>query len=204
MNNCIDFELLDNLKQYNKDKYYHFKNYLPFEHNEQFEKMLSARYMKVSRLKRRFIYMVSYYKYVYFVTFTFSDNYLNKSDKTHKRMIKNVLESFDPNYKIILNADYGSKNERLHFHALIGTNIKKNLDKHLKKTYPCFTKTEKVNVSSDSIKKVSKYINKLSNHAIKSTTQKSRIFYNFKGFDNFTTSSREVGVICFLIMEDLK
>lgn len=200
----IDFELLDNLKEYNKQKYYHFRNYIPFEENEQFEKLLSARYMKVSRLKRRFIYLITKCKNLYFVTFTFSDLYINKSDKTHKRLIKNALSTFDINYKIILNADYGTKNERLHFHAIIGTESDANLDKHLKEFYPCFTKTEKIKVSNDSIKKISKYINKLSNHAIKSSTLKSRIFYNFKGFDDLTTCSHDVGIICFSIMEGLK
>ena len=200
----IDFDLLSDLQNYNKEKYKHFKYYLPFEYNEDFERMLSARYMKVSRLKRRFVYLCCTYKYLYFVTFTFDDYYLNKSDKTHKRLIKDSLLSFDNNYKIILNADYGSKNERLHFHAIVGTNKKNNLDKHLKDNYPCFTKTERIYISNESISKLSKYINKLSNHAVKDTTQKSRLFYNFKGFEQFGCSCREVGNICYLIMNDLR
>lgn len=199
----VDFSLLNDLVAYNKDKYYHFKNYLPFESNEIYERMLSARYMKVSRLKRRLLYLVFHYDYLYFVTFTFDDYYLNKSDRTHKRLINNSLYSFDPNYKIILNADYGKETERLHFHAIIGTNNNSDLSKHLKCSYPCFTKVERISVTSTSVNKVSKYINKLSNHAIKSTTQKSRIFYNFKGFDDWFNNTKDVGVVCTSLLEQL-
>ena len=38
----------------------------------------------------------------------------------------------------------------------------------------------------------SKYINKLTNHCIKATTKRQRILYNFKGYDNFCPTYKDV------------
>lgn len=101
-----------------------------------------------------------------------------------KDLIKSALYSFDTNVHYILNIDYGKKNDRLHYHCIVGTNVSDNLRFHLDNVYPCFSYTERIRLNSNDFRKVSKYLDKLTNHAVKDTTKKSRVLYNFKGYDN--------------------
>lgn len=158
--------------------------------------------MKVSRVKKRLVWLLCRYKYVYFVTFTFDNKRLNQKEETRRKLIKKTLEKIQ-GAKWILNIDFGSKNEREHYHCIVGLNNfeldgdlieflltqrKQDLsdiylDYKLKKIYPCFVFAERIGNHTEDIKRISKYINKLSNHCLKSTTFNSRIVYNFKGYD---------------------
>lgn len=181
----VDDEFLDSLILYNKYKRYCFENNIPMKKNKKFESILSSRYQKVSRIKKRFIYLIARYKYLYFVTFTFDDYYINLCDRSRKDLIKKSLYSFDNDIKYICNIDYGKTTERLHYHCIVATNSSFSLSTHLKDSYPCFTYTEKIRLSNSDLKRTTKYINKLSNHAIKDSTKCSRVLYNFKGYDLF-------------------
>lgn len=183
----LDFNLLSSVIDYNKRKYQAFKNGEYFELEQEYERILSARYMKVSRLKKRFIYLVSRFDYIYFCTFTFDDDTINKCDRTKRDLIKNTLNLFSSDIHYILNVDYGKKNEREHYHCLIGTNNNDDLRKFIKNKYPFFTSVDLCKHTGTDIKRLSKYINKLSNHCIKDTTKNKRIVYNFKGYDNLDT-----------------
>lgn len=174
---------LKDLINYNKYRLYCFRNGIEYKKNEEYERILSARYMKVSRIKKRIIYLFTRYKYNYFCTFTFDDINIKKSDRTKRDMIKHALLDFDENIKIILNIDFGKKTEREHYHAIVSTNCMCNLDTFLHFRYNNFCSAEKIIINGLSIKKVSKYINKLSNHATKESTRRSRLYYNFKGYD---------------------
>lgn len=181
----IDTELLTNLVDYNIYKKTCFKNgIIPIFKDKVFDSVLSSRYQKVSRIKKRFVYLINRYKNLYFITFTFDDDHIKLCDRSRKDLIKSSLYSFDKNIKYILNIDYGKKNERLHYHCIVATNENGNLKDFLQNNYPCFTYTERIRFSADDVRRTTKYINKLSNHAIKDTTKKSRILYNFKGYDN--------------------
>lgn len=180
-----DIELLESLILYNKYKRFCFENKLEVKKNKKFESILSSRYQKVSRIKKRFIYLLARYKYLYFCTFTFDDYYINLCDRTRKDLIKSSLYSFSSDIKYICNIDYGKSTERLHYHCIVATNDNKSLTNHLNNVYPCFSYTEEIRTSKEDLKRISKYINKLSNHAIKETTKNSRILYNFKGYDLF-------------------
>lgn len=177
---------LKDLIEYNKYRFCCFKNGVQFEKNEDFERILSARYMKVSRVKKRIIYLFSRYKYNYFCTFTFDDINIKKCDRTKRDMIKNVLLAYSDDIKIILNIDFGKQTEREHFHAIVSTNRNDNFNKYIQSNYPNFCLAEEIKVNSVGIKKLSKYINKLSNHATKESTKRSRLYYNFKGYDDFS------------------
>lgn len=181
----MDNELLNTLIIYNKYKRFCFENKLPFNKDKKLESILSSRYQKCSRIKKRFIYLMARYKYLYFVTFTFDDYYVKLCDRSRKDLIKSSLYSFSSDIKYICNIDYGKTTERLHYHCIVATNDSENLSKHLQSAYPCFTYTERIRLSKDDLKRTSKYINKLSNHAIKDTTKHSRVLYNFKGYDKF-------------------
>ena len=198
----IDNDLMQRVIEYNHNRYLDFKDGVVSDTILEFERILRARYMKVSRVKKRLVWLLSRFKYVYFVTFTFDDKRLNQKEETRRKLIKRTLEQIQ-GAKWILNIDYGKKNEREHYHCIVGLNnldlngelisyLLNNqnqelsdiyLDYKLKQIYPCFVSAERIGKQSEDIKRLSKYINKLSNHCLKSTTSNSRIVYNFKGYD---------------------
>ena len=176
-----DIELLTKVIEYNKSRYNAFKNGIILEPNIEYERILSARYMKVSRVKKRLVYLLYNFRYIWFCTFTFDDYYIDKCDRTKKDLIKKCINKFD--FKYILNVDYGKKTERQHYHCIIATNYNLDLDKYLKEHYMCFSSALLCNTDITDLKRLTKYINKLSNHCVKASTKRERIIYNFKGFD---------------------
>lgn len=178
-----DIELLTQVINYNKKRYFAFKEGEVLDEIPEFEKILKARYQKVSRIKKRFIYLLTRCKYVWFCTFTFDNYYINKCDRTKRDLIKSVLNTHD--FKYILNIDYGKRTEREHYHCIIGTNIDFNVNQFIQSYYPCFSCSILCKKGKNDFNRLSKYINKLTNHCIKSTTKKQRLVYNFKGYDIF-------------------
>lgn len=181
-----DKELIDSLIEYNKYSRFCFENGLNFEKDKKLQSILNSRYQKIGRIRCHFVWLFHHKKYIYFLTFTFSDKNINKSDRTRKDYIKKSLYSFDRNIHFILNIDYGKTTERLHYHALVGTDINSDLKKHLEDTYEDFTYCEPVRFDDSSFKSIPKYINKLTNHAVKDSTKRSRIIYNFKGYGDLS------------------
>lgn len=177
----IDF--YNDLLNYNHERYLAHLNNTNFVYNNDFERVLSARYMKVSRIKKRLVWLLSRYDYIWFCTFTFNDYYINKSDRTKRDLIKSCINKFD--FQYILNIDYGKTTEREHYHCILATNWSFNINDYLQKNYSCFCNAKQCRVSIADLKRLSKYINKLTNHCIKSTTKRQRIVYNFSGYDNF-------------------
>lgn len=197
----IDNDLLSDLIEYNQYRYYCFKKNINYDKNLDFERKLNSHYQKVSRTKKRFIYLLCRFKYIYFITFTFNDILLDKCDRVKKDCIKDCLNSFSDDIHFILNRDYGAKNDREHFHCLVATNSDKNILKHIENNYFVYEVSsrqwvkggivwvKRVVINEKSLKCLSKYINKLSNHATKSTTKSSRIYYNFKAYDDLELKS---------------
>ena len=196
-----DVNYLSKIIEYNHDKYLHFKTGEFFELNEEYEKVLQARYQKVGRIKRRLLYLLTRYKYVWFCTFTFDNYYINKSDRTKRDLIKNVIGTHD--FKYILNIDYGKKTEREHYHCILATNYNINVDDYFKDNYPCHSLSILCKNGLADFKRLTKYINKLTNHCIKATTKRQRLVYNFKGYDNFCPTSKDVTLAYFLEFEKL-
>ena len=198
----IDNDLMQRVIEYNHNRYLDFKEGVVSDKIQEFERILCARYMKVSRIKKRLVWLLCRFKYVYFVTFTFDDKRLNQKEETRRKLIKKTLEQIN-GAKWILNIDYGKKTEREHYHCIVGlnnldldgdlisfllTNKQQELsdiylDYKLKNIYPCFVSAERIGKQSEDIKRLSKYIDKLGNHCIKASTYNSRIVYNFKGYD---------------------
>lgn len=108
-----------------------------------------------------------------FLTITFKPGvYESTSDITKRRYVARCLKQLGVPY--IANVDYGSKNDRLHYHAIV--QIEKipfdiwdygNID------------AKKVTIPNE--KALAKYINKLTNHAIKETCKGNRLLYS-RGF----------------------
>lgn len=185
-----DIQLLSDIIEYNHNRFISFREGIYFEENKYYEKILNARYCKVSRIKKRLVYLLSRSEYVWFCTFTFSDFYINKSERTKRDLIKSVINTHD--FKYILNIDYGKKTERQHFHCIIGTNIDFDVNNFIQNNYPCHCLAIQCKKGIGDFSRLSKYINKLTNHCIKSTTKRQRIVYNFKGYDNFCPTAKDV------------
>lgn len=193
--------LMRDLSRYNKKKYLAFLEGEVLEPIPVFEKLLDNRQKKVSRIKDSIIILSARYKsYVYFCTFTFNDYYLNSSDRTRKRLIKSTLVGFDKDIMYLLNVDYGKKNGRLHYHAIIGTDNSDNFRAYLKENYPCMSSCDRVYFNSKrDLVQVSKYINKLSNHAVKDTTRRSRMIRNFSSYEKLDSQADRI----FYKLEDI-
>lgn len=180
-----DVELLSKVIDYNKQRYFAYKNGVVLDENKDFERILKARYQKCSRIKKRFVYLLTRFDYIWFITFTFDNYYINKSDRTKRDLMKSVLNTHD--FKYMLNIDYGKKNEREHYHCIIGTNIDFDVNQYIQSFYPCHCLAIQCKKGKNDFKRLLKYINKLTNHCLKSTTKNRRMLYNFKGYDLFDT-----------------
>lgn len=187
----MENDFLSELISYRKLRGLFFRLGLEFEKNDYYEPYLNARWCKCSRIKKHFIYLITYRRYVYFLTFTFDNDTINKCDRTKRDLIKNCIKDFDSNSLYILNVDYGSQTEREHYHCLLGTDSPMNLKTFLELSYPCISKTKYCSLETDSISKLSKYINKLSNHAAKDSTRQKRVVYNFRGYDSYDKTIRK-------------
>ena len=110
-----------------------------------------------------------------FLTLTFSDNTLNTTSEKERRVaVSRYLKSFNVMY--IANIDYGKKNKREHYHAIINTD---KIDYSLWRKYGQINgeKIRNKDIENDT-KKLAKYVAKLSNHAIKETTKRSCLIYS--------------------------
>lgn len=187
----IDYneQLLNNLIDYNKKRYFAFKNELPFEYNKEYERLLNARIQKVGRIKKRLLYLLVRYKYIWFCTFTFSDKYIDKSERTKRDLIKRFLNTHD--FKYILNIDYGKTTQRQHFHCILATDIDMDVNQYFQSFYSGgYSLSIQCKKGVDDLTRLTKYIDKLVNHCIKATTNRQRLVYNFKGYDSFCPDSR--------------
>lgn len=221
----IDKELLDNLKQYYKARKSAFENgeairdqdnkiiaykYLKQDPicnnayswdiinvNQVYESIINSRVQKSSRIQKHIVYGLTHYKYAWFGTFTFNDDFISKSDRTQRDAIKNALKRLKIDY--ILNVDFGDLNERKHFHCILFLNqdlkeyttfkivsskgATKGLQVDLKGYTAGFSSFEPIGSSKADILSLKKYINKLSNHCQKDSTENKRIVYSFKAYE---------------------
>ena len=132
-----------------------------------------ASYKRVARLKERIREAVESGS-AYFLTITFNNETLSKTnEKTRRLYITRWLKSLTPFY--VANIDYGEKNGREHYHAVITSDTRPP-----KSWNYGFIDILKVNTTETDTKRISKYISKLTNHAIKHTTKGKRIIYSRK------------------------
>lgn len=127
------------------------------------DSMLRGRYEKVKRIKDRLTdYILT--NRAYFLTLTFRDEVLeNTSEVTRRRYVARFLKELSDKY--VANIDFGSLNNREHYHAII-------IDyKDTIKWRYGFIKVMKVGTNESSPVKLSKYITKLSYHAVKDSTR---------------------------------
>lgn len=107
-----------------------------------------------------------------FLTLTFTDDVLaSTTEKTRRTYVSRFLKENCIDY--LANIDFGAKNGREHYHSVVS--VKNKLD-YSKWKFGALNGL-KIRVNSKPIA-MAKYINKLSNHATKSTTKNSRLIYS--------------------------
>lgn len=185
-------KLLSSLIEYNKKRYYSFVNKTDFVINKDFERLLNSRIQKVGRIKKRLLYLLIRYKYIWFCTFTFNNNYISKSERTKRDLIKKYLNTHD--FKYILNIDYGKNTQRQHFHCILATNSNFDVNNYFQSSYPCHSLSILCKKGYEDLNRLTKYIDKLVNHCIKSTTNRQRLVYNFKGYNQFCPTQHDVTI----------
>lgn len=175
---------IDDIKSYYRERHKALYTNKDFSNNIEYDKIINSRNCKSYRIKKRLLYLISHRKNVYFITFTFDDTEIKKCDRSKLDSIKNCLKSFSNDILIMMNRDFGSKNDREHFHCIVGTDSDTDIISHVNSSYKSRSNVKKVYKNSKDVKCLSKYINKLTNHCIKDTTHRFRMYYNFKGYDN--------------------
>lgn len=142
-------------------------------------KVNNAWFAKCRRIRERLLLMEKRAKEhnakMFFVTFTFNDETLSKnSEESLKVYTRRFLKKYCLDYTA--NVDFGKLNKRIHFHAVV---VCKGVLPYKEWFEDCkygTMKAEYIRFSQkDEEKKISKYINKLSLHAIKTTTGLKRL-----------------------------
>ena len=108
-----------------------------------------------------------------FLTLTFTDSTLEStSPETRRRYVTRYLKT-NCNY-YVANIDFGGKNGREHYHAVVSGQDLNYTDWH---QYWAI-KGEKIRLQDETDTKLGKYLSKLTNHAIKKTTKRQALIYS--------------------------
>lgn len=111
---------------------------------------------------------------LYFLTLTFRDDVLvNTSKETRRRYVSRFLKMCSPVY--VANIDFGGKNGREHYHAVTSHPV----DLELWRKACGSINAKKVRANPKDEKRVSAYVAKLTNHALKVGANKGdRLIYS--------------------------
>lgn len=140
---------------------------------EESKKLRNAKVKRIVLLKHRIEKLLE--KPCIFATFTFTDKtLLNTSQDTRRRYVRRFLTNYG-NY--VANVDYGAKNGREHYHAIIQTDKVKIKDWN-------FGDLDVKKIKVENAGKLAHYVAKLKNHAIKETAKNSYLIYNRTNSNN--------------------
>lgn len=164
---------------------------LPVSVQEECDRMLNADKERRKRLRKKINSMFSKGR-CYFITLTFSDDTMKRTDVKDRRvMVSRLLKTVSAEY--VGNVDYGSKKGREHYHAIIRSDMLDDLvyEYHSKYGWICsecsqfakwskngFYSIKSCNKDENDIKKLASYVTKLTNHAIKETTKRNALIYS--------------------------
>ena len=165
------------------NKYFDLLLQYDYKDIQEARKINKASYGRVKRLRDRVTDMLTS-GHCIFCTFNFNDSVLNgTSADTRRQYVRKYLKQF--NCKYVANVDFGSDKEytdrkgnkrkgtsREHYHALVC------IDKLPMNWSYGYQFLEHVRIKNSTDVKLSKYISKLSNHAIKETTKRSCLIYS--------------------------
>lgn len=98
-----------------------------------------------------------------FLTFTISEEFINRSYSTLTEKLRDIHNMVSDNF--VINADFGEKNGRLHFHSVL------NCEFFDSSSWP-YGHVDILRVHGDS-SRLAIYVSKLSNHALKYSSYKT-------------------------------
>ena len=146
-------------------------NFLDYIHS--IPKYDCARLLDLSQRRKRQRISNKIYQFVLsgngiFVTLTFSEEVLASTTKeTRRRYVARYLKTQSETY--VANIDFGGKNGREHYHAIVA----KNCDlKQWKDKYGMIN-VKRIRNTKDDLNRVKNYVAKLTNHALKNTTKQA-------------------------------
>lgn len=154
-------------------------------------KIVDADKQRKKRLRKRIERIMSKGK-AYFITLTFNDETLmNTDEKTRRTYATRLLKSISPDF--VGNIDFGKQNGREHYHFVAYSTLLDDIKYRFTKKYGwiCSDAVPLAEWSkygfysikscgSDKVdqQKLSWYISKLTNHAIKETTKRSALIFS--------------------------
>lgn len=155
------------------------------------QRILRAYYKRVSRLRVRIRSILQSSK-PHFLTLTFTDKILESTSADSRRQyVRRFLSQISSNF--VANIDFGAQNGREHYHVVIDCLppawsygfyhyepvICQNTTNYVKKRYQSLPQEEIDRLMAlENEKRLSKYVAKLTNHAIKQTTKGCRAIYS--------------------------
>lgn len=135
------------------------------------DRLLESKYRKTHRVKNKISHLIISNNAI-FITLTFNDKTLSKTDALkRRRLVQRYLKENCKEY--VANVDYGGKKGREHYHAVVSQDIV--FDNWYK--YGAIN-VERVRPCEDSPSRISKYITKLTNHALKVGAIAPRLIYS--------------------------
>lgn len=172
--NCKEGIVFDQTLEY---QYFDLSNEFGAKFIKEARKINNASYRRVERLKQRITEYINTFPCVW-LTLTFNDDTLNNTTReTRRKYVSRFLKSISRHY--VANIDFGEDDRfthREHYHAIaIGKLHKKDLAMWTNQYG--YTWIETINRSSNPVK-ISKYISKLTNHAIKKSTKRQVYIYS--------------------------
>lgn len=137
---------------------------------EEADKINHAHYERTKRLRCRVLSLLERGQCV-FLTLTFTDDVLNSTTAQFRRLkVVRFLKEVSDGY--VANIDFGEKNGREHYHAIVRSDL---VDYSLWS----FGSIDGIKIRSNGdVVPLSKYISKLTNHAIKATTKRNAVIYS--------------------------
>lgn len=146
-------------------------NNLTYEEITACDKIYNSFRKRQARLKKRIENMLTNNNCL-FLTLTFTDDVLSTTNfDTRKKYVLRFLNNL--NCAFVGNVDYGSKNDREHYHCVVAIDNVSCNDWF----FGAINFKRIINKNSLAL---AKYVAKLTNHALKETTNNSRIIYSRK------------------------
>lgn len=148
----------------------YYKNYFVDDDIRcELHKIICNEYQKTRRIDKRVKTMLEYP--CLFLTLTFDDKHLlGTKEDTRRQRVRRWLDNNSVCY--VANIDYGDKNGREHYHAVVIPYD--NID--LKSFGYGYVQMQHVYNKND--KAISKYMNKLTHHAIKQSNKSRKVIYS--------------------------
>lgn len=135
------------------------------------DRLNDSKYRKAKKVRDKISHLVLSNNAI-FITLTFNDKTLSKTTaETRRRYVARYLKQNCAEY--VANIDFGALNGREHYHAVVSKDI------DFTNWYKLGAiNAERVRPLEDSSKRISRYISKLTNHALKVGCVSPRLIYS--------------------------